>query len=85
MGMGEHRGTRLMSTFGAGAAAANDITITGIAVGDEIIMAVHMIATDAIITDNLLAEISITAADTVQCATTDTSGGVVWIFWFKKN
>lgn len=85
MTMGEYRGFRMAATFGAGAAAAADITITGISVGDEIIAAFHFVATSAILTTDLLAEISITAADTVQNATTDTTGGVVLVFYVKKD
>jgi hypothetical protein len=75
----------MAATFGAGATAGSNITITGIAVGDEIIAAFHEAATSGIITTDLLAEISITAANTVQCATTNTTGGVVLVFWVKKN
>jgi len=84
MVMGTYPNFRMASSFGAGTTAAGDITITGITTKDEIIFALHMIATDAIITDDLTSEISITAANTVQCATTDTSGGVVWVFWVVK-
>jgi hypothetical protein len=85
MGMGEYRAPRIWATFGAGAAANANITITGIAVGDEIIAAFHFAATSGILTTDLLSQMSITAANTVQNTTTNTTGGVVLVFWLKKN
>jgi len=83
--MEEHRGFRMGCTFGAGAAANANITITGIKTTDEIIFAFHFAATSAILTTDLLAEISITADDTVQNSTTDTTGGVVLVAWVPKG
>jgi hypothetical protein len=84
MTMGTYEDFKMAATFGAGTTAAGNITITGITTKDEIIAAFHFAATSGILTTDLLSQISITAANTVQCASTNTSGGVVLVFYVVK-
>jgi hypothetical protein len=93
--MGAYSTFRMMATFGAGAAAGSDITITGIALGDEIIAALEIQPPTAgsgnTIKTDLYADttypITITAANKVQVTTggTNTTGNQVLVFWVKKN
>jgi hypothetical protein len=83
--------TRVTSGIGDGAAAGNDITITGIKVGDHIVAAYHMPGLDAsagkIPKANLTDECTITADDTVQCSSTDTNGTneQLWVWWVTAS
>jgi len=83
------RGMNLRSAFGAGATAGSAITITGIAVGDEIAAAYNVAPPTAgsggTLVTNLIAEISVSAANTVVCATTNTTGNQVLVFWWAVN
>lgn len=84
----EFAGFRMGVGYGAGAAANNDITITGIATKDKIIAALEIQPPTAssgdTVKSDLTSEISITAANTVQCSTTDTTGNQVLVFWVVK-
>jgi len=84
MTMGTYPDFKMAAGFGAGATATSSITITGIATKDEIIAAFHFAATSGVLTTDLLSQISITAANTVACASTNTTGGVVLVFYVVK-
>lgn len=81
---------RLAVGYGDGAAAEADITITGIKAEDQIVFAFHVntpAGTGKTFLANLNTEISITADDTVQCSTTDTSASntQVLVGWVPKT
>lgn len=71
--------------FANGAAINTNITITGIKPGDRVVAALDVQPPTAgsgqMIKTNLLAEIKITAKDTVQFTTTTTTGDQVWVLW----
>jgi hypothetical protein len=66
----------------------SDITVTDIAVEDEILMALALDETSALPLDEVAAEATITAADTIridQVSPTVTAGAEIWIFWLDKS
>jgi hypothetical protein len=82
-------GMAIKATYGAGAAAAASITITGIKLGDEIIAAFEVQPPTAgsgnFFKTNLLAECSIYAADTVRNTSTNTTGNQVFVIWATRR
>jgi hypothetical protein len=91
MGLGTKTfgGIKIGSNFGAGAAVAADITITGIALADTILCAFEIqpptAATGNTFKTDLFSEITITAANTVRCSTTNTTGNQVFVIWMIAN
>jgi len=82
--------SRLTANYGDGKAAAADITITGIKLGDHLVTALHVSALGAAgkaFLGNLTDECTITADDTVQCSTTDTSTAneQLLVFWVPAS
>jgi hypothetical protein len=78
-----------MVTLVAGTASATNITVTGITTSDKI-MAVLRLNRDAatvgnIDMDDLTGESSITAANTIQLSTTDTTGDKLICFWYDRS
>ena len=69
------------TTVVAGGAASSSLTLTGIKVGDTISSAVFHDGAGAVADD--LANVSITADDTIE-STTNTTGGVIVVTWYSK-
>jgi len=67
-----------------GTTAAANITATGIATADTLIFVTEISATDAIWTDRT-SEASITAANVIQCSTTDTSTDQILICYHDAS
>lgn len=71
----------------AGAAAATDITVAGIATIDTLVQVLRLDRDAVAANINLTAhgsEASITAADTIQLSTTDTTGDTLIVVYFDK-
>lgn len=85
LGTKTYGGIKIGSSFGAGAAADADITMTGIKTTDEILVALHFATSTAILTTDLQAEMTITEDGKVQNGTTDTTGGVVLVIWQQTS
>ena len=75
--------------FAAGDLALTDITIAGLKTRDQIVLALDIRPVDAIagaaLKTNLNSDISITAANTVQMATVDTTGDQVLVIWVSAR
>lgn len=67
-----------------GAATVTDITVTGIAANDVLISCWHWPAAGTPV-DAITDETSITAANTIQCSTTVTTGGRLLVRWLDRN
>lgn len=79
-GITHHKGLPLKQTVAAGG-AAGDITVTGIAVGDQLISVVNL--TDG---TDVTSEFSITAADTINnTGGTATTGDVLLVLYNDVN
>lgn len=82
---------RLKATVCTGAAAASDITCTDIESEDEVIAVIQTLnygtaSAGAVFTGAVaLSEVSITADDTIQCATTNTSNCQLLVLWQDMN
>lgn len=66
----------------------SDITVTGIATEDEVLMAMALDETSALPLDEVAAEATITAANTIridQVSPTVTAGADIWVFWLDKS
>ena len=78
-------GLRLRSAIVAGTTAATNITVTGIKPGDQIAFAAlatqYEDTSSGDIFDNVADEISITAANTVQLSTTNSTGSQLLLLW----
>lgn len=80
------RPAALQQTIVAGA-AAGDITVTGIAVGDILIAVTRYIGAGTAVTDvsDLTSEFTITAADTINNGGgTNTTGDKLQVWWWAK-
>lgn len=83
---------RLRCKIATGAAANANITVTGIATADQLVGVIRLdVAADSGTSatgnkvqdvSDLLAEASITAADTIRLSTTDTSGDKLLVLYF---
>jgi len=80
-------GMRFKSFKATGAAADTNITCTGIKLGDVIVSAWEVETLDITSGSPFLTDVSqdirITAADTIQCDTEDTTGNHVIITWLS--
>lgn len=79
---------RLKFTVVAGAGAATNIAVAGIATEDTLVAVIRLDrdATAANINmSNLIAEASITSAGNIQNSTTVTTGDALMVVWFDKN
>ena len=82
------RGVYLRGGFATGAAADTNIAMTGIRIGDEVVFAAEVVpptGAGATLKTNLTAEIKITAANVIQCDTTNTTGNQVLILWLHNE
>lgn len=68
----------------AGAAAAADITLTGVTTSDTLLFVMHSAATTAA-PDDITDETTITDTNDIQASTTDTSSGIVWVWWYDQS
>ncbi len=68
----------------AGAAAAADITLTGITTADTLLFVMRSLATTAAPSD-ITATMSITDTNDIQESTTDTTGDIVWVWWYDQS
>lgn len=77
----------LTITSAAGAAANNDIAVTGIATEDTLLAVIHFQTTTYTPSTilNLVAEASITSAGNIRCSSTSTAGGRVLVIWLNKR
>ncbi len=66
----------------AGALAATNIPVTGIALVDTL-LSVLQVPANALTVDRT-AQASITSAGNIQLSTTDTTGAMLYVFWYDK-
>jgi hypothetical protein len=66
----------------------SDVTVTGIATEDEVLLALALDETSGLPLDEVAAEVTITAADTIridQVSPTVTAGAQIWVLWLDKS
>lgn len=82
-GGGGRTGLRpLLQSASVAGAVAGDLTVAGIAVGDDLVVVQNVAAAGA----NLASEFDVTAADTINNAGgTATTGMVLLVMWYPKR
>ncbi len=80
---------KLRFSKAAGAAAAANITVTGIKTTDHLLGIIHIedlaVTSGDVVKGELLAEASITAANTIQLSTTNTTGDTLIVVWNQAD
>ncbi len=70
----------IKSLTAAGSDTVTDITLTGIATDDVLTSVIHFSEPGGTAApDDVTDECSVTAANTIQCSTTSTAGGTLWV------
>ena len=75
---------QLTITRAAGATAATNIAIAGIATEDTLLAVIEFVTAGTGV-NNRTGEASITSAGNIQLSTTNTTNNFLLVFWYNKN